>query len=160
MPLGSRRWTAECSEIVTESWAQGHFSWKKQTRTEAPFMKGQVTPPNYLPHLLRINKGRMQEIECLKIQTHYRKSCSEKRPQRKFFKVKHRKLLSRSPKPGCALEGAQSILTTLGSSRTLHSALLQHPTQRGKELWPELCTQRLNSRKVLLEKKIQNLPWN
>lgn len=28
----------------------------------------------------------MQEIECFKIHTHYRKSCSEKWPQRKFFK--------------------------------------------------------------------------
>lgn len=58
MPLGRRRWTSGCksvSEIVTAA-ALGHFSWKKQTRTEAPFIEGQVTPPNYLPHLLRINK--------------------------------------------------------------------------------------------------------
>lgn len=60
MPLGRRRWTSGCksvSEIVTAA-ALGHFSWKKQTRTEAPFIKGQVTPPNYLPHLLRINKTK------------------------------------------------------------------------------------------------------
>lgn len=46
----------------------------------------------------------MQEIECFKIQTHYRKSWSEKWPQRKFFKAKHRKLISRSQKPRCAME--------------------------------------------------------
>lgn len=37
-------------------------------------------------------------MECFKIQTHYRKSRSEKWPQRKSSKAKHRKLISRSKK--------------------------------------------------------------
>ena len=43
-------------------------------------------------------------MECFKIQTHYRKSCSEKRPQRKSLKAKHRKLISKSKKPQRAME--------------------------------------------------------
>lgn len=42
--------------------------------------------------------------KCFKIQTHYRKSCSEKRPQRKSFKAKRRKLISRSKNPRRARE--------------------------------------------------------
>lgn len=38
--------------------ALGHFGQKKGTRTGAPLMKGQVSPPNYLPHFLGINKRK------------------------------------------------------------------------------------------------------
>lgn len=43
-------------------------------------------------------------MKCFKIQTHYRKSCSEKWPQRKSFKAKRRKLISRSKNPRHARE--------------------------------------------------------
>ena len=49
-------------------------------------------------------------MKCFKIETHYRKSCSEKWPPRKSFKAKHRKLISRSENPWRARESSMVAL--------------------------------------------------
>lgn len=110
---GSRM--SSSSQAGTGAAAPGHL-WKQQTRTEAPFTKGQVTPPNYLPHLLRINKKKDEEIECFKIHTHYRQSCAEKWPQRRIFKAEHREVLSRSQSLGVPWRGAEGAPPALGAA--------------------------------------------
>ena len=102
-----------------------------------------------------LTKGRRQEIECFKTQTHYRKSCSEKQPQRKSFNTKHRKLISRSKTSQHAMERCAACSHGPGEqqipARCSGPAALPKGVSGSAQSYAHSCW--TNSRNIIPEKK-------
>lgn len=96
-------------------------------------------------------------MEWFKIQTHYRKICSEKWPQRKSFKAKQRKLISRSKKPQCVTERCAACSHSPGKRQTpvrcSGLAALPKGASGSDQSYAHSCW--MNSRKILSEKKFK-----